>query len=377
MLGLRGVPARHGGVERHVEELGARLAARGHDVTVFCRTNYGSDRRPEHRGMRLRHLPTIGTKHLDAVTHTALATARALTGYDVVHFHALGPGLLAPLPAAFSRASIVQTVHALDGERDKWGPASRSVLRAAEWASARVPDATMTDSAHLARHYRERFGRETTPILNGADAQRDLPGADAGATLRRLGLSPGRYVLFVGRLVPEKGPELLVRAFRRVADEDLRLVVVGGSSFTGRFTRRLAALAAPDPRVVLTGYLYGPALDELYASAAVFVSPSSLEGGPPLTLLEAAAFGTPVLLSDIPAQLEALDRAGPGRRVFPAGDEASLAAQLAAVLADPDAERSAAQSLRCHVLARHRWDEVAATTEAVYRGALAANQGGG
>ena len=377
MLGLRGVPARQGGVERHVEELGARLAARGHEVTVFCRTNYGRDRRPDHRGMRLRHLPTIGTKHLDAVAHTALATARSLTGYDVVHFHALGPGLLTPLPAALSRAAVVQTVHALDGERAKWGPAARSVLRAAEWASARVPDATITVSAHLARHYRERFGTATTPILNGADAARDLPGSDAGATLRRFGLSPGRYVLFVGRLVPEKGPELLVRAFRRLADEELRLVLVGGSSFTDRFTRRLAALAAPDPRVVLTGYLYGPVLDELYANAAVFVSPSALEGGPPLTLLEAATFGTPVVVSDIPPQLEALDGAGPGRRTFAAGDEGSLAAQLRAALADPGAERSAAQGLRRHVLAHHRWDDVAAATEAVYRGALAAKQAGG
>jgi glycosyltransferase involved in cell wall biosynthesis len=360
MVGSRGVPATYGGVERHVEEIGARLVELGHDVTVFCRTNYVDARRSWHRGMQLRVLPSIGTKHLDAISHTALASLRALTGFDVVHYHAIGPGLLAPLPAYLSRARVVQTIHGLDADRAKWGRAGRSALRAGEWLSARVPDAVICVSETLADHFLRRHGKPVTCIPNGV--------TPVGARLDG-GNADGSYVLFVGRLVPEKAPDLLLRAFRRVPG-DVRLVVAGGSSFTDEYVAELHRLASADPRVVMTGYVYGDELAELYAGAALFVSPSQLEAGPPLTLLEAASCSTPVLISDIPAQREAIPTPGPGQRVFTGGDETALVDQIRAALDDPAAERAGAGALRDRVLLRHSWDRAAERTAAVYETVL-------
>ena len=366
MIGCRGVPARWGGIERHVEELGAVLAERGHEVTVFCRSNYVQGDLVEHRGMRLRRLPTVGTKHLDAIVHSGLATAVALgSPFDVLHYHALGPGVMGALPRYLSSDKVVLTVHGLDDQRAKWGRGAATLLRTAGWLSGRVPDATIVVSRDLERHYRQRRGCPAIYVPNGV-----LPPAPRapGAGLARFGLAAGRYLLFVGRFVPEKAPDRLLRAFRRVTG-DARLVLVGGSSFTNEYARTLQALAAEDPRVTLVGFLYGTELEELYANAAAFVLPSELEGLP-LTLLEAAAAGTPVVASSIPPHVEVLKTDGPGRRLVRPGDEAALAGALQQVLRDPARERAGAAALRDRVLSTYRWPDVAATTERVYRWVL-------
>jgi glycosyltransferase involved in cell wall biosynthesis len=363
MIGSRGVPASFGGVERHVEELGARLAARGHRVVVFCRSNYTGQELAQHRGMTLRHLPTVGTKHLDAIVHSALATAVALRGgFDILHYHALGPGLLAVLPRYASPARVVLTVHGLDDQRGKWGLGARTVLRTASWLSARVPDATIVVSQDLERHYREVHRHPAVHVPNGVPAPMPQP---PDGVMARLGLRPGRYLLFVGRFVPEKAPDLLVRAFRRLPG-DQRLVLAGGSSFTDGYTSSLLAIAAGDPRVVLAGYVYDAELAELYANAAAFVLPSLLEGLP-LTLLEAASFGTPVVASAIPPHVEVLMANGPGRRLVGPGDEDGLLRAIEQVVAAPEQERRGAVTLRDHVLRAYSWDGAAAATEQVYR----------
>jgi len=373
MIGCRGVPARWGGVERHVEELGAELASRGHEVTVFCRSNYaGADSPRSYRGMRLAHLPTVGTKHLDAIVHSALATVAAMTGpFDVLHYHALGPGACAFLPRWLSASRVVLTVHGLDDQRAKWGSAGRTVLRAAGWLSARVPDATIVVSRHLQRHYRERHGRPSAYVPNGTAVPARVPD-QAGRpwrVLEQLGLEPGRYLLFVGRLVPEKAPDLLLRAFRHVQGDD-RLVLAGDSSFTQTYVRDLRRRATADRRVVLAGFRYGADLAELYAGACAFVLPSLLEGMP-LTLLEAAAHGTPVVASAIPPHVEVLGEDGPGHRLAAPGDELSLAMALRRTLADPAGERAGALALRDRVLATYRWEAAASATEEIYRRLLA------
>ena len=366
MIGVRGVPATFGGIERHVEELGARLAARGHDITVFCRSNYGGAGSGSHRGMRLASRPTVGTKHLDAIAHSGLATVEAMAAsYDVLHYHAIGPGMLAVLPRYLGRARVVLTVHGRDDERAKWGRGARAVLGTASWLSARVPDATIVVGRHLERYYHEVHGRRTVYVPNGVQAATPRP---ANGTLARLGLAPGRYLLFVGRLVFEKAPDLLLRTFRRLPG-DHRLVLAGDTSFTDRFTGDLRRLAAHDPRVVLPGYVYGAELQELYSNAAAFVLPSLLEGLP-LTLLEAASYGLPVVASSIPPHLEVLGSAGPGRRLHRPGDGDQLLGVLGQVLADPRTERAGAVELRDQVLRAYRWDDVTERTEAVYRSVL-------
>lgn len=373
MIGQKGLPATFGGIEHHVEELGSRMAARGHEVTVFCRTNYGDGRRQHHRGMRLVELPTVGTKHLDAIVHSALATAVALRDdYDILHYHAIGPGALAALPRVASRAKVVLTLHGLDDERAKWSRLARLVLRTAGWVSAHAPNAIIAVSRDLQRHYREVRSRQTLYIPNGVSTQEPGP---AAPILDRFGLQAGDYLLFVGRLVPEKAPDLLVRAFRQVPG-DHRLVLVGGSSFTSSYTEQIRRLAAEDARVTLTGYLFGAELGALYRNAAAFVLPSLLEGLP-LTLLEAAAYGTPIVASDIPPHVEVLGESRPGGRLVPVGDERQLAHQLAEVLADREGARRGAAALRERVLQAYSWDAAAEATERVYRLVLAGSEIGG
>jgi glycosyltransferase involved in cell wall biosynthesis len=362
MVGQRGIPATFGGIEHHVEELGSRLAARGHDVVVYTRTNYVETRPARVRGMRPRYLPTVGSKHLDAIVHSTLSTVDAMIrGADIVHYHAVGPGIPAVIPRYLSRAKVVLTVHGLDAERAKWGGAARRVLDGATWLSARVPDETIVVSRDLERHYRERYGRRTTYIPNGV-AEPVVRAPDE--IVRRFGLHGDDYVLFVGRMVPEKAPDLLIRAFRSLST-DRRLVLAGGSSYTDDFLRSLQTLAASDRRVLMTGYVYGPVLEELYTNASAFALPSSLEGLP-LTLLEAASYGIPIVVSDIRPHLEVVGDDGPGHRIFHSGDEGALAGALREALTDPRAERRGAKSLRHRILSTYPWEHAVDGTESVY-----------
>lgn len=362
MIGTRGVPATFGGIEHHVEEIGARLAERGHHVTVYCRSNYVSRDLRRHRGMTLRRLPTVSTKSLDALAHSALAAADALgRGYDIVHFHALGPGLVAPVSRSLSRACVVQTVHGRDDERAKWRGLGRTALQAAGWMSAHVPDATIVVSNDLVRHYAEHHGKAVTYIPNGATTEGGLPAQEIRAAW---GLGDRPYVLYLGRFVPEKCPDLLLRAFRQVHTEH-RLVLAGGSSYTDAYERDLRALAKEDPRVLLPGYVYGRRRQELSSNASLFVLPSLLEGLP-LTLLDAIAHGVPVVASAIAPHLEVLLEDQPGGRLVPPGDGQALTGAIQAALGALDAERRGVAGIRPRVVAAYHWGRAAEATEAVY-----------
>ncbi|MEQ7845641.1 glycosyltransferase family 4 protein [Nocardioides kribbensis] len=371
MIGQRGLPARAGGVERHVEEIATRLAARGHHVTVYCRPGYAERTTRSYHGVHLASLPTVRHAGGEAFVHSALSALVAAGAHlDVVHYHALGPGLFSPLTRSLSRAAVVQTVHGLDDQRDKWGGGAQRVLRAGRTLSAHVPDEVVVVSRALAEHYRDELGRYTTYIGNGVPV---VPAADLGL-LAGLGLRPGGYVAFVGRLVPEKDPLGLVRAFRDVAT-DQRLVLVGDSSHTDAYVEQLRAAAALDPRVLLVGYQYGAHLTALQAGATLVAQPSLLEGLP-IALLEAAAHARPVVASDIAPHLEILGGSAPGRAVFRAGDGDDLRRVLQSELDRPAATRQAgADQLRADAVRRYDWDVATDLLEAVYRRARARRQG--
>lgn len=366
MLGLKGLPATWGGVERHVEEMGRRLAERGHEVTVFCRTNYVQEQRDDYLGMKLVHLPTVDQKHLDAIVHSLRVSAACVgRGYDVVHYHGVGPGLASPIARVAGRhTGVVLTVHGLDADRAKWGRVARTVLQTATWMSAHVPDATVTVSRGLAEHYRETYGTEAVYIPNGVDALPRLP-AEPGGYLERLGLEPGSYALSVGRLVPEKAPDLLVRAFAAVPGEEARLVLAGGSSHTDGYVAEVEALAAADPRVLMPGFVHGADLQELYSNAAVFVIPSLLEGLP-LTLLEAASYALPILASSIGPHVEVLQADQPGARLVPPGDVAALSDGLRRALRGDAEEVEGARALHARVIAEYDWEAAVDATEELY-----------
>jgi len=368
MIGQKGLPATFGGVERHVEELGSRLVAEGVEVTVYCRANYSmsGEGMPEYyKGMHLVTTPTVASKHLDAIVHSLTSTVHAIrSGHDVIHYHALGPGLVAPVARYASRAKVVLTVHGMDHERAKWSRPARTILGLAHWMSGHVPDAVVTVSRALAEHYESTFGVDAAYIPNGVATP--TPGPLPERFVRDYGLRPGGYVLFVGRIVPEKRPDLLVEALAELP-ADVKVAIVGDSSFSDEYVDRLREDGLRDPRVVFPGYVYGPELGALYSNAAVFVQPSDLEGLP-LTLLEAVSYGLPVVASDIAPHREVLDACTCGaHRMFRAGDASDLAAALCGALEDLEQSRRRAARESEELLLPYRWSTAVSELAELYR----------
>ena len=358
MLGMRGIPSTYGGIERSVEEISVRLAERGHHVVAYCRTTYCSARPSEYSGVQLRYLPAVNTKHLEAITHSAVATAAALTrGYDVIHVHGTGPSLFVPV-ARLSRAKVVASVQGLDYRRDKWGRGASLVLRAGAWSAARLPDATIVVSRELERHFRDAYGTSTSYIPNGVN----LPHGGVGAP--PFGLTPNGYLLFVGRLVPEKAIDVLLEAYRRV-DSDLPLVIAGPTSHSDDYGRKLAALAERDARVRLVGAVYGEEKEALFAHAFAFCQPSRLEGLP-IALLEALAHRRCTIASDLPEHLEIIAGSAAGAFVFRVGDVDDLAAVLRRAVNEPMRVAEAAAVGREIVAQRYGWDGIVDTIEELY-----------
>jgi glycosyltransferase involved in cell wall biosynthesis len=362
MIGQKGIPATYGGVERHVEELSARLARLEHEVTAYCRPYY-TNVRGTHRGVALRILPSIPTRHLDTLTHTALCSIDSICRrYDVVHFHSIGPALLAFAPRLLRRCAVVVTVHALDWRRRKWGPFARWWLRRGEWAAAHVPHRTIVVSRSMADYFRAK-GDEVAYIPNGVPE----PHREPIQELSRFGLADGEFVLWLGRFVPEKRVEDLVEAFRALPTQK-KLVLAGELDESDAYVQRVKAAGAGDSRVVFPGGLYGRAKAEALTHARLVVLPSEMEGFP-IALLEAMRYGRPVLASDIPENLEAVS---PGRNgfVFKTGDATSLRLEMEQILQDP--ERAAAAGRAAEEDARrYDWDSIALQTEALYQSALA------
>ena len=374
MIGQKGLPATFGGIEHHVEQLGELLSARKDlEVTAYCRTTYadGAVIPESYRGIRLKVTPTIKSKHLDAIVHSFTSTVHAMaSGADVIHYHAMGPGLAAPLPRFLGRQKVVLTVHGLDNERAKWGGLAAKVLNLAHWMSGHVPDQVVTVSKTLAEHYSERFDTDARYIPNGVAAPEEEPLPDALAA--EFGLTPGRYVLFVGRVVPEKRPDLLIEAMKALP-QDVKVAIVGGSSFTDDYVASLHQAAAADERVVFPGYLHGADLRALYTNAAAFVQPSDLEGLP-LTLLEAISYGIPVVASDIAPHREVLDECSCGAHVlFNQGDAASLSRALGTILDGGAGVRAAARDEVEYLLKPYSWAVAADELAGVYTSVVAQN----
>lgn len=359
MIGLRGIPASYGGVERAVEELSATLAARGHDVTVFARRAYNDADVTSHRGVKIEHLGQINTKHLEAISHTSWALLKALRSrqFDVIHLHATGPSLLSWIPRLVG-TPVVATVQGLDWRREKWGFVARAALRVAAWASAVFPSKTIVVSRELERHFRDTFGTDPIYIPNGVDAA--SPSSVHGVE----GLQPDRFVLFLGRLVPEKHVHTLIESYRHV-ETDLPLVIAGPSSHSPEYVDRLHRLAAEDPRVMMLGPRYGDEKSWLMNNALAFVQPSSIEGLP-IALLEALSSARFPIVSDIPENLEPVTVAGePLGLQVPVGNAPALGAAISEAIDRPD-RGSIGATLQAHVGTTYDWTKIAEATERVY-----------
>lgn len=359
MIGQKGIPSRTGGVEIHVEELARRLAARGHEVTVYCRKSYTEGAEPFHEGIRLRYMPTINTKHLDAITYTFLATVDALlAGQELFHYHALGPSSLSFIPKICGK-KVVATVHGLDWKNSKWGRGASLFLKLGELVVTRIPNEVIVVSRNLQSYFEENHHLKTHAIANGVLLPEPSP---LELIKEQYGLDSGEFLLFLGRLVPEKGIHYLLDAYLKL-DTGKKLVIAGGSSYTDDYVARLKTMAGDDSRIIFTGFVGGRLLEELYTHACLYILPSENEGLP-IGLLEAMSYSRCCLVSDIPGNLEVLDNHG---YTFASQDAADLKSKLEMLLASPEKVSEIGLQAREHVALHYNWDRIVDETEELYR----------
>ena len=358
-IGIRGVPANFGGSETAVQEIGRRLAAEDVDFVVYCRTHKSPNDDRTYLGMRRIVLPSVKTFNFDTISHSLLSSLHLLLRdeADVVHFHGMGNALCLPL-FALSRKKTVITIDGPDWERPKWGPVAKRVLKLSARMAVRMADRLIIDNKPSIEYFAREFGyRNGAFIAYGADT--DPP--TSTDYVSSLGLEPRGYVLFVGALVPDKGPDLLLDAYRRVPGE-MPLVVVGDSPFFSEYRQRLRDDAARDPRVRMLGYVYDERYRELLANAYAYVHPLRSDGTSP-ALLQAMGYGNCVVASGVS---EARAAVGDAALVFTPGDAAGLARQLERVLADPAlADDYRKRALR-RVQEEYSWDDVAAKHRSLY-----------
>ncbi len=366
MVGQKGIPATYGGVERHVEELSAALCALGHEVTVYSRPHY-AERVSAYRGVRIKSLPSVATKHLDAFSHSLLCSLHALSQhYDIVHYHGIGPSLACPI-IRLSGAQIVVTVHALDWQREKWGRFARFSLNRGEKTAAKWASRVIAVSPLIKNYLDEQYHLDSTLIPNGVAPARIRP---LELLRRRVNLGESGYLLFLGRFVPEKGCHLLIKAFRDIGT-DKRLVMAGEIPQGDSYFAELRQAAADDPRVVFPGGLYGAEKEEALSNADLFLLPSTVEGMP-IGLLEAASYGRCVIASDIPENRTLLeDENGRLGMLFRSGDVADLRATIERALQNPAEATALGQRAAEHVRKLNDWDRTARLTLSVYEQAIA------
>lgn len=356
--GIRGVPASYSGFETFVEEAGSRLAERGHHVTVYNRGKVGSGR-ASYRGMRVVTLPCVQQKHLETITHSFLATLHSLRErYDVLYVCGVGSSALLRL-AAMSGAKTVVNVDGADHSREKWGRLASWYLRLAERMAVTSGSTIIADAVGIQARYRSLYGAESIFIPYGANIGRRN---DCGPLLDRYGLRADRYVLFVGRLVPENRAHTLIEAFRGSdVPDDVKLVIVGDAPYSDRYKASLEAMASE--RVVFTGYLFGDEYQRISSGAGVFVLASGVDGTRPV-LLDQMGFGNCVIVRDTLVNLEVVGEAA--MTFSDQGDVGSLRAVLSTAFSNPEAvERLRVLSVQ-RVRERYSWESVTRQYEELF-----------
>lgn len=366
MLGHKRIPSREGGVEIVVEELATRMAAAGHKVTCLNRAGkhvsgkeFATASVKEYKGVRIKTVPTLDKKGLAAMTASVTgAIVAAFGSYDVVHFHAEGPCAMLWLPKLFGKRCIV-TVHGLDHQRAKWGRFARTYIILGEKCAVKFADEIIVLSEGVRQYFLDTYGRETVMIPNGVSKPEIR---DAQEITTEFGLTKDSYILFLGRLVPEKGITYLIDAFRQVRT-DKKLVIAGGSSDTDEFANALKEQAKGDNRILFTGFVQGRLLEELYSNAYLYVLPSDLEGMP-LSLLEAMSYGNCCVTSDIEECAGVVEEHGV---TFPKSDAAALTVVLQRLCDEPETVNRYKEKAQDYICNKYSWDDVTKRTLELYR----------
>ncbi len=371
MIGQKGIPAIHGGVERHVHDLSVRLVSHGHEVTVYSRSWYTGKKGTDlFMGIKRVHTPTIKTKHLDTIVHVFTSTIHSLfSRYDVIHFHGVGPALLAWIPRMFApKTRVIITLHSLDRFHQKWNRFAQLMLRLGERAACIFADQTISVSQSIQSYTVREYGVDTVYIPNGVE----IPEKVTKSThLSNFGLTPDNYIVMVSRLVPHKGAHLLIEAFKLLKERNpedkqirsLKLAIVGGAAYTDDYVRELHTTAGKLNDIVFTDYQTGKTLAELYALARVMVHPS-LNEGLPITVLQGMSYGIPVLLSGISEHREIL---GGSQMLFKENDVDSLVSRLVDFMKLTRQERiHIGKQNKAIVLERYEWEHIVSAIEQVY-----------
>ncbi len=360
-IGQKGIPARFGGIERHVEELALRMVLAGHTVFAYARKWYTDPQIKSFEGIKVISLPSIRTKHLDAISQTFLASLHAIgQNYDVIHYHGVGPALLSWIPRLFNpRARVVVTFHCIDRKHQKWGLLARLSLKVGEWAACKFAHETIVVSQTLQHYCTNTYDCEVAYIPNGVTTktkyQDDL-------IANQFGLKKDSYIAMVSRLVRHKGAHYLIEAYKSLKTNK-KLVIVGDSSFTDDYVDELKKLAQADKNIVFTGYQQGEVLHQLFANAAFIVHPSESEGLP-IAVLEAMSYGKTVLASDIPENAEVV-RSGVGF-TFRNKSVADLARKMRFLLDNKTLATQTGQAAKKFVLKNYHWDDIAEQTIKLY-----------
>ena len=347
ILGTRGVPARYGGFETFAEHLSTRLAARGHEVTVYCRTHYISPRQLEYQGVRLRLLPTIRHKYFDTVVHTFLSALRAVPErFDAALICNAANAPFAPI-LRLTGTPVAINVDGLEHKRKKWNWIGRKYYLLAERLATILPNETVTDARVIQDYYLARYRTASTMIAYGADVER-RPDPNL---VRRWRVDPHRYVLYVSRLEPENNAHLVIEAFKRVRTA-YKLLIVGDAPYARRYINDLKTRARRDKRIIFTGFVFGQDYRALQQNAYCYVHAAEVGGTHP-ALLEAMGYGNCVLTLAAPENIEAIGNAG-----IPYSDESDLAEKLQRVLRDGSLVQSFRHRAQARVREHYDWEYV-------------------
>jgi glycosyltransferase involved in cell wall biosynthesis len=359
MIGMRGLPAdlpMGAGGERETEAQAVRLAQRGHDITVYCRWEYNRHPQTPYRGVRLISLPAIATKNLGTMSHSLLATLHTIifNTADIVNFHGMGNGLYIPL-LRLSGKRCLMNMGGVDWERPKWSALARLILRIGAWLSFQLADTVVVDNPASQARFEKDFHRKAHLITLGAERWED-PGA---SFLAQRDLQQNRYLLFVGRLIPDKSVDVLIRAYRSVKTH-VPLVIVGDNWEGPRYVNGLKQLA--DDRVRFLGWVYGDEVRQLFANCFLYVQPSAMEGNSP-SILSAMGCGRCAVVSDIEQNLETIGNAGLS---FRRGEPQDLAKVIQGLLSDPDRVSTLGREAKARVDKMFNWDNKVNEVESIY-----------
>lgn len=356
IIGHKRIPGREGGIEVVVEELATRMAE-SNDVTVYNRFKTGVKKIKKYKGVHIVTVPTIQSKKLDAVIATFFASVHAIfCHYDVIHYHGIGPSMMLIIPHLFGVKTIV-TVHGLNYKTPKWQGVGAKAMLFGERITAKYADSIITLSREQQQYFIKKYNRTSHYIPNGTVVQKLL---DANIITKKWGLVKNGYVLFISRVVPGKGLENLIDAYKNV-HTTLPLIIAGDSQYMDGYRNQIIDRAKEDERIRFIGFVEGATLAELYSNAYLFVFPSEAEGMP-MCLLEALSYNTPCLVSDIPENLEV------GRkyvRIFRTKDTADLTENL-----DDCINRGGRikDNSRLYISNEYSWDKIVRNTIEVYKG---------